>query len=122
MFVLSQKAYNFLKNLVQLILPGLGTLYVSLAGIWGIPSAEKVSASLAAVALFLGIVLKISAATFEKLGLAFDGEMIVEEGEDGATIRLALNEDSDALLLKDSVSFRKVVHRDRPLEAAPPQG
>jgi hypothetical protein len=122
MFVLSQKAYDFLKNLVQHVLPGGGTLYFTFAEIWDLPGSEKVIASSAAVATFLGIILKISSTTYDKLGLAFDGEMIVEEGEDGATIRLALNEDSEAIMLKDSVSFRKVVKRDRPLEAAPPQG
>lgn len=117
MFVLSEKAYQFLKNLVQIVLPGLGTLYFSIAEIWGLPAGEKVVATLSAIAVFLGIILKISSSTFEKLGKAFDGDFVVEDGEDGMSFRLALDTGPEELALKDRITFRKVAERDRPLVA-----
>lgn len=118
MFVLSPKAYEFFKNLVQLILPGLGTLYFSIAKIWELGYGEQVVATLAAIATFLGIVLKISSNTYDKLEMGFDGDMIVTEDEDGGqTMRLDLKTDADVLALKDKISFKKVVQSERPLVA-----
>lgn len=110
MFVLSPKAYEFLKNLVQLILPAAGTLYFSLAGIWGLPAGEKVVGTLAVLATFLGVILKISSRTYDALGKAFDGDMVVDDDGEGPRFRLELETPPEEFAGKDKVSF-KVVRR-----------
>lgn len=125
MFVLSQKSYDFLKNVVQLILPGFGTLYFSLAAIWGFPAADQVVATCAAIATFLGIVLRISSSTFEKLEKWSDGEMQIQVDDEEGTVtpKLVMNEDFDLLADSPRISIKRVVKRgERPLEAAPPEG
>lgn len=57
---LSGKLYDFLKYVAQIVLPGLATLYVTIAGIWGLPYAEAISGTIMAVDFFLGALLKIS--------------------------------------------------------------
>lgn len=63
---MSDKAYNVLKWITMLVLPGLGTLYFALASIWGLPYGEEVTGTITAVVTFLGAVLGISTAKYNK--------------------------------------------------------
>lgn len=64
--MLSNKAYDVMKWVVSLLLPALGTLYYTLAVIWKFPYGEEVVGSLAAIALFLGVILGISSSQYKK--------------------------------------------------------
>ncbi len=57
---MSNKTYDALKWVAQFLLPGAGTLYFALAGIWGLPYGEQV------VGTFLGVLLGISTASYNK--------------------------------------------------------
>lgn len=57
---MSNKVYDVLKWVAQILLPALGTLYFSLASIWNLPYGEEVVGTITAVDAFLGICLKIS--------------------------------------------------------------
>ena len=63
---LTNKAYDVLKYIAQIVLPALATLYVTIAGIWGLPYAEAVSGTIMAVDFFLGALLKISSDNYYK--------------------------------------------------------
>lgn len=63
---LSNKAYDTLKYIAQIVLPAAATLYVTIAGIWGLPYAEAVSGTIMAVDFFLGALLKISSDNYYK--------------------------------------------------------
>lgn len=63
---LSNKAYDVLKYIAQIVLPALATLYVTIAGIWDLPYAEAVSGTIMAVDFFLGALLKISSDNYYK--------------------------------------------------------
>lgn len=63
---MSNKVYDILKNITQLVLPALGTLYFTIAGIWNLPYAEEVVGTLTAIVTFLGVLLKISSANYHK--------------------------------------------------------
>lgn len=65
---MSNKTYDALKWVAQLLLPALGTLYFALAGIWGLPYGEQVVGTITAVDAFLGAVLKISTDAYYKGG------------------------------------------------------
>lgn len=66
MFRMTNETYDFLKYVAQIVLPAAGTLYGALAGIWGLPYGEQIVATIAAVDLFLGAVLKISTDDYNK--------------------------------------------------------
>ena len=57
---MSDKTYDVLKYLAQVIIPALGTLYFALSSIWGLPYGEQIVGTLTAVDAFLGTVLKLS--------------------------------------------------------------
>ncbi len=65
---MSNKVYDVLKYIAQIVLPALGTLYFALASIWGLPYGEEVVGTITAVDAFLGALLMISSANYNKYG------------------------------------------------------
>ena len=65
--MLSNKAYDILKYIAQILLPAIGTLYFALAGIWGFPYGEQIVGTITAVDTCLGILLGISTAQYNKM-------------------------------------------------------
>lgn len=63
---LNNKTYDVLKWIAMYLLPAAGTLYFTLAGIWGIPYGEQVVGTITAVDTFLGIILGISTVQYNK--------------------------------------------------------
>lgn len=63
---MSNKTYDILKFIAQIVLPAIGTLYFALAQIWGFPYAEQIVGTITAVDTFLGAILGISSKTYFK--------------------------------------------------------
>lgn len=63
---LSNKVYDILKWIAMYLLPALGTLYFALAGIWGFPYGEQIVGTITAINTFLGVILGISTAQYNK--------------------------------------------------------
>lgn len=63
---LSDKTYDVLKWIAQILLPAAATLYVAVAEIWGFPFAKEVAGTISAVDLFLGALLGISSINYYK--------------------------------------------------------
>lgn len=57
---MSNKTYDMLKWIAQILLPAIGTLYFAIAQIWGLPYAEQIVGTIMALDAFLGAVLGIS--------------------------------------------------------------
>lgn len=66
MFKLSNSVYDVLKFLCTILLPALGTLYFAMSKIWGLPLAEEIVGTLSAIAVFIGAVIGISTAQYNK--------------------------------------------------------
>ena len=64
---MSNKLYDALKWVAMYFLPALGTLYFALAGIWNFPYGEQIVGSITAIDTFLGVILGISTAQYNKL-------------------------------------------------------
>ena len=71
---MTNKDYNeYVKQkspIAQYFLPAIGTLYFALAGIWGLPYGEQIVGTITAVDTFLGVLLGISSAQYNKASLA----------------------------------------------------
>jgi hypothetical protein len=65
---LSNKLYDVLKYIALIALPALATLYFALAEIWGLPYGTEVVATITAVDTFLGVLIGVSAAKYNKKG------------------------------------------------------
>ena len=63
---LSNKAYDICKYIAQYVLPALGTLYFALANIWQLPYGEQIVGTITAIDAFLGVILGISTANYNK--------------------------------------------------------
>lgn len=83
---LTGKTYDALKFLAQVLLPAIGAAYFSLAGIWGLPSADEVVGTIVVVDTFLGVVLQISSSNFQK-GVGA-GTIVVKQTPGGKTYTL----------------------------------
>ena len=64
--MMSNKTYDVLKFVAQILLPAIGTLYFALAQIWHLPYAEEVVGTITAIDAFLGALLGISTAQYHK--------------------------------------------------------
>lgn len=65
--MMSNKVYDVLKFIAQIVLPALGTLYFALASIWGFPYGEQIVGTITAVDAFLGAILGISTAKYNEI-------------------------------------------------------
>ena len=63
---LNNTAYDILKWIAQILLPACATLYFALSKIWGLPFPTEVVGTIAAVDTFLGALLGISTAQYNK--------------------------------------------------------
>src|SRR5688572_3321198 len=120
MFILSDKAYNFAKALVQIYLPALGALYFSLSDIWNLPHALQVVGTITCVTTFLGVCLGISHKTYESMGGGNVGTVQIKEKLDGGkSVSLELRDDMvmEDLETKDTISFK--VNKEVIKEVAP---
>lgn len=63
---MSNKTYDILKYIAQIVLPAFGTLYFALSTIWGLPYGEQVVGTITAIDAFLGALLGISTAQYKK--------------------------------------------------------
>ena len=65
---MSNKTYDILKWIALIFLPAIGTLYFALAGIWNLPYGEEIVGTITAIDTFLGCLLGVSSATYNKKG------------------------------------------------------
>lgn len=102
----SNTTYDKLKWVAQYALPSLATLYFALAQIWGLPYAEQVVGTIAALDTFLGLVLGVSTKRYNK-NVRYDGSFLVDRSDpktDKYTIEV--DESFDKLAKKDKLSLK----------------
>lgn len=63
---LNDKLYDILKWMALVVLPALGVLYAGLAACWGWPYAEEIPTTIMLVEAFLGAILGVSTAQYNK--------------------------------------------------------
>lgn len=66
MIFLNNKVYDILKIIALIILP-LSELIASLASIWGFTYGQQIVASLVAIDVFMGTVIKIASDSYSQL-------------------------------------------------------
>jgi len=103
--------YDRLKWLAQIGLPAVGALYFALSGTLMLPASEQVVGTVVALDTFLGVLLGLSTASYNKTDLPFSGSLNVFEPEEGKKLyQLELNGDPSELEKQSAVIF-KVEHK-----------
>lgn len=101
---MNDKLYNVLKWIAQMALPGLGTLYFALSTIWGLPYGEEIVGTITAVDAFLGVILGVSTASYNRNGK--DGTLQIDTTDPGKDVyRLNLNT-LDGIKDKSSITLK----------------
>lgn len=110
--VLSDGAYDVLRQVVEKVFPGLGVLYTALATLWGWPHVTEVVGTLAALAIFGGILLSLARHGYVPNTGApsggYDGQVVSDVNESGETV-LRLQLDTSAaedILNKKQIVFK----------------
>lgn len=104
--MITGKTYKWLKFVALIALPALGTLYFTLAQIWGLPVGAQVVGTIVAIDTFLGVLLGISQKNFKKQ--IASGVMNVAENERGKTFQLELDNDPHDLDQKKEVRLKVI--------------
>ena len=63
---LNDKIYDVLKWIALIVIPAVGALYFGLAKIWGFPYGTEIVGTLTLIDTFLGALLGISTASYNK--------------------------------------------------------
>ena len=117
--LLGDKTYDRAKFLVQIILPALAVLYASLSEFWGFPKVQEVVGTIGALALFLGLVLRISSNNFEPppvMGTPVGQFNVIELPDGRKTVNLELDRDPESVINDEVISFKLKTH---PAEVVP---
>ena len=78
---MSDKVYDVLKFIAQIVLPALATFYLTLAGIWSLPYGEQISGTIMAIDTLLGAILMISSTKYNSNIVSNETINNIKEGE-----------------------------------------
>lgn len=73
--ILPDKVYDVLKWICLICLPALATFYGVMSKIWGLPYGEQIVGTITAIDAFLGAILGISTAQYNKRQEVTDDEV-----------------------------------------------
>lgn len=103
--------YDTLRRLVEIVLPGLGVFYYTIAHIWKLGHADEVVATFGAIAVLGGVLLKFARKGYQS-GEAppggYDGAVVADINEAGESV-LRLQLDTSAaedILNKKQLVFK----------------
>lgn len=65
MYIKDEKVYKVFLYIAQVALPALATFYFAIASIWGLPNADKIVGTVAALDALLGSLLMISSHNYK---------------------------------------------------------
>ena len=110
--LLSDKTYDFLRRIVELVFPGAGAFYFGAAAIWGaevFPNADKVVGTISLAVIFISLILRVSRKNYTPEAPNPMGSFVVNTSDvDRAPYRLELDKDLTDVEAKagDTISFK----------------
>lgn len=101
---ITNKVYDVIKWIVLIVIPAIITLYSTIGGIWGFPYVQQITGTLAAIDVFLGVVMKVSGVSYNK---TYDGVLNIDTISDDETDRYLFEvDDLDNLADKDKITLK----------------
>ena len=79
---MTNKTYDILKYIQQIVLPALATLYVGLAKFWNFPFPTEIAGTIMLVDAFMGVLLKLESNAYYKSGRDTDGVLMIDPNGD----------------------------------------
>ena len=56
---MTNKVYDTLKYIAQIVLPALATMILTIFAIWGLPYGEAIAGTITAIDVFIGALLRL---------------------------------------------------------------
>jgi hypothetical protein len=107
--VLSNTAYDVVKDGITIGFPAAVTLYAGLAVLWGWPNSTEIVASAALIGTFAGVLLKIASKRYEELPTQYDGQLIANDPDpENETYRLSFDAGLAQMAEQDEVRLKVV--------------
>ena len=78
---MSDKVYDILKFIAQIVLPALATFYLTIASIWSLPFGEEISGTIMAIDTLLGAILMISSTKYNSNNVSTETINNIKESE-----------------------------------------
>ena len=101
---ITNKVYDIIKWIVVIVIPAVITLYSTLGNIWGFPYVIEITGTLAAIDVFLGVIMKISGVSYNK---QLDGILYVDTVTDDETDKYLFEvDDLDNIASKDKITLK----------------
>jgi len=75
---INNKVYDVLKYLSVIALPALGTFWMVVGAVWGVPHVDEVVKTIVALATLLGALLVLSTVQYNNSDRPYDGTLDVE--------------------------------------------
>jgi hypothetical protein len=105
--LLSNRLYDILKVISQLLIPASMIIYFLLAERFNWEHVIQVGGSLASIATLLGMLLHIAAKSYNSSNAKYDGAInIIEKPDGGLLYSLELESDIDDLAEKETILFK----------------
>lgn len=112
---MNSKTYDRLKFTALVVLPGLSTLYFAVAQIWGLPYAEQVVGSAAALDTFLGLILRKSSKDYHEQtpvpDAEFMGHLTIMQDVDGQPMQIRVDPKDDYPIFTEGKAVQFMVRR-----------
>lgn len=103
---LTNRFYDVLMYVAQVILPALGTLYFAITVVWSLPDGTPVIGTITAIDVFLGACLKALSATYVP---QTDGTVVVDKSDPaGTSYNFKLENAAEVINGKNTVTFKVV--------------
>lgn len=101
---ITNKVYDIIKWFVIIVIPATITLYSTLGGIWNFPKVQEITGTLAAIDVFLGVIMKVSSASYNK---ELDGVLYVDTITDDETDKYLFEvNDLDNISSRDKITLK----------------
>lgn len=100
---ISNKTYDVIKWIVTIVLPAIITLYSALANIWDFPYAQQIIPTLAAIEVFLGVIMGVSTYNYNK---TCDGILHVDTSDEAKDSYLFEVDDLDNVTDKSKITLK----------------
>lgn len=109
--LLSNRTYNILQQIALLGLPGLGTFYFTMAGLFKWGYGNEIVGACAATGVFIGVILKMSQAAWNNTDNPdgkYDGDILLGITDDDRpnTLMTALNKHPEQFAGQENVLLK----------------
>lgn len=103
---MTNRAYNRLKLILQLVLPAFGAFYFGLAEIWNLPYGTEVVGSLAVINVFLGVIVTTMSNRYWSSDVPYSGDLVRVDSDNGPVLGVELSDDLNSIMSREMVVFR----------------